>query len=92
MLSVTSLNTVFFFCGLGYWFKKMVVSWGAWVAQLVRQPTLAQVMMSQLVGWSPALGSVLTAQSLAPASDIVSLPLSTPPLLKLCVSLSLNNK
>ena len=65
---------------------------GAWVAQLVKCPTLAQVMISRFVGLSPALSSVLTAQSLEPASDSVSIHLSAPPLLILCVSLSRNNK
>ena len=65
---------------------------GAWVAQSVGQPTSAQVMISQLVGLSPASGSVLTAQSLEPASESVSVSLSTLHLLMLCVSLSLNNK
>ena len=41
--------------------------WGAWVAQLVKRLTLAQVMISWFVSSSPASGSVLTAQSLAPA-------------------------
>ena len=45
---------------------------GAWVAQLVKLPTSAQVMISQFVGSSPASGSVLTAWSLEPASDSVS--------------------
>ena len=61
---------------------------GAWVAQLVRRLTSAQVMISQFVSLSPAMGSVLTAQSLEPTSDSVSPPLSTPPLLMLCVSVS----
>ena len=39
---------------------------GTWVAQSVERPTLAQVMISPSVGSSPALGSVLTAQSLEP--------------------------
>ena len=34
---------------------------GAWVAQLVKRPTSAQVMFSQFMGSSPALGSMLTA-------------------------------
>ena len=54
--------------------------------------TSAQVMTSQFMGLSPASGSVLTARSLESASDSVSPPLSTLPLLTLCVSLSLNNK
>ena len=50
--------------------KKM--SRGTWVAQLVKCLTSTQVMISQLVGSSPASGSVLTAQSLGPVSDSVS--------------------
>ena len=42
------------------------------MAQLVERPTLAQVRVSQFVSLSPALGSVLTARSLEPASDSVS--------------------
>ena len=42
------------------------------MAQSVKHPTLAQVMISQFAGSSPASGSVLTAQSLEPASDSVS--------------------
>ena len=57
-----------------------------WVAQSVKCLTLAQVMISQLVSLSPMMGSVLTAQSLEPASDSC-LPLSAPPLLMLCLSL-----
>ena len=45
---------------------------GAWVAQLVKRPTLAQVMISRSGSSSPASGSVLTAQSLEPTSDSVS--------------------
>ena len=45
---------------------------GAWVAQSVERPTLAQVMFSQSVSSSPASGSVLTAQSLKPALDSVT--------------------
>ena len=41
--------------------------WGAWVAQLAERLTLAQVMILQFVGSSPASGSVLTSQSLEPA-------------------------
>ena len=60
------------------------------MAQSVERPTLAQVMISQLVDSSPASGSVLTAWSLEPASDSVSPPLSAPPMLML--SLSLDNE
>ena len=66
--------------------------WGAWVAQLFKCPNLAQVVTLQFVGSSPASGSVLTARTLEPASDSVSPPLSVPPMLMLCLSLSLHNK
>ena len=42
-------------------------------------------MISQFVSSSPALGCVLTAQSLEPASDSMS-PLSAPPPLVFCLS------
>ena len=58
---------------------------GAWVAQSVKRLISAQVMISQLVGSSPASGSVLTAWSLEPVSDSVSPSLSAPPLLALCL-------
>ena len=45
---------------------------GAWVAQSVGRPTLAQVMISRSVSSSPASGSGPMAQSLEPASDSVS--------------------
>ena len=50
----------------------------AWGAQSVKYSTSAQKMISRFVGWSPALGSVMTAQSLEPASGSASpsLPLS----------------
>ena len=59
--------------------------WGAWVAQYT---TSVQVMILRFMGSSPALGSVLTAQSLEPASDSVSssLSLSAPSQLVLSVS------
>ena len=66
--------------------------WGSWVAQSVKRPTSAQVMISQFVGSSPASGSVLTARSLEPASDSVSPSLSAPPPLAFSLSLSLKNK
>ena len=45
---------------------------GAWVAQLVKRPTLAQVMISQSLSSSPVSGSVLTARSLEPVLDSLS--------------------
>lgn len=65
-------------------------SWGAWVTQSVKHLTLAQVMISWFVGLSPVLGSVLTNQSLEPASDSVSPSLSIPSPLVLCLFLSLS--
>ena len=62
------------------------------MAQLVKRPTSAQVMISQSVGSSPVSGSVLTAWSLEPASDSVSPSLSAPLFLTLCLCLSLKNK
>ena len=62
--------------------------WGAWVAQSVKRPTSAQVIISQSVSSSPASGSGLMAQSLQPASDSVSPSLSAPPPFMLCLSLS----
>ena len=64
---------------------------GTQVAQ-VKHPTLAQAMISRFVSSSPASGSVLTAQSLEPASDFGSPSLSAPPLLVLSLSLSLSQK
>ena len=60
---------------------------GAWVAQSVKRLTSAQVMISQFLSSSPTLGSMQTAQSLEPASDSVSLNLSAPPVLMLCLFL-----
>ena len=58
------------------------------MAWSVKRPTSAQVMISRFVSSSPALGSVLTAQSLEPVSDSVSPFLSDPPPFMLCLSLS----
>ena len=55
-----------------------------WVARLVKGPTSAQVMTLRFVTSSPALGSVLTTQSLEPALDSVSPSLCE---LTLCVCL-----
>ena len=61
------------------------------MAQLVKCLILAQVMISQFVGSSPVSDSVLTAQSLEPASDSVSSSLSAPSPLALYLSLSQKN-
>ena len=50
---------------------------GAWVVQLVKRLTSAQVTISRSVSSSPALGSGLMAQSLEPV-PILCLPLSLP--------------
>ena len=62
------------------------------MAEPVKRPSLAEFMISRFVGSSPASGSVLTAQSLEPASDSVSPSFSAPPLLTPCFSPSKMNK
>ena len=66
-------------------------AWGAWVAQSVEHPSLAQVMISRFAGSNPALGCVLIAQSLELSLDSVS-PLSLPLTHSHSVSVSLKNK
>ena len=51
------------------------VTYGRLVARSVKRLTSAQVPVSRFEGLSPASGSVLTSQSLEPASDSVSLSL-----------------
>ena len=63
---------------------------GAWVAQMVKCPTWAQVMISRFVSCSPASGSGLTAQRLEPALSSVCVSLSAPSLCSLFLSLSLS--
>ena len=58
-------------------------SGGAWVAQSVGHPTLAQVTISRFVGSSPASGSVLAARSPEPRLDSVSPSLPAPVFLSL---------
>ena len=70
---------------------RMNNGWGAWVAQSV-ESNFGSGHDLTVREFEPRVGSVLTAQSLEPISDSVSPPLSTPPLLTLCVSQSLNNK
>ena len=64
------------------------------MAQSVKRPTSAQVMISRFMGSSPISGSGLTAQSLEPALDSASPSLSAPPPLARAraLSLSLKNK
>ena len=66
----------------------MIGQEGPWVAQSVKLPTSARVMISQFMSLSPASDSLLIAGSLEPASDSVSPSLSAPPLLTFCLSLS----
>ena len=63
--------------------KKSKEAWGTWVAQSVKRPTSAQVMISEFMGSSPASGSALTAPSLDPTSDSVSPSFSSLPSLVL---------
>ena len=72
-------------CSLIFLIKFKRNSRGSWVAQPVKRPTSAQVMISWFVSSSPTSGSVLTTQSLKPALDSC-LPLSAPPPLKLYLS------
>ena len=58
------------------------------MAQSVGCLTLAQVMILQFVSLSPMSGSVLTAQSLEPASDSRSPSLCPSPIHTLSLSLS----
>ena len=67
-----------------------MISLGCLVAQSIKHPTLAQVMISWLTSSSPTLDSVLTAQSLEPDSGSVSPSFSVPP--SLVFYLSLKNK
>ena len=62
-----------------------VLTMGIWVAQSVKRPTSAQVMISRSVSSSPTSDSVLTAQSLDPALDSVTPSLSAPSPFTLCL-------
>ena len=67
-------------------FHKIQHLWGSWVAS-AKCLTLAPGMISQFLGSSPTSDSVLTAQSLKPVLDSVSLSLSLP-LPRSCFSIS----
>ena len=71
---------------------KIGIPWGAWAARSAQRLPSAQVMISRPVSSSPASGSVLTAQSLEPASDSASPSLSLPLPHSRSVSLCLKNK
>ena len=80
------------FIAIQAYIKKQEKSWGAWVAQAIKRPTSAQVMISRSVSSSPMSGSVLTSQSLEPVSDSVSPSLYPSPThtLSVCLSVSLS--
>ena len=59
------------------------VSWGAWVVQSVERQASAQVVMSQFMSSSPALGSLLSVQGPPQISGPLSPFLSAPPPLAL---------
>ena len=63
---------------------------GTWLAQSVKRPTLAQVMVSLFPSSNPASGSVLKALSMEFASETVSPSLSAPPPFVFCLFLSLS--
>ena len=66
--------------------QKIVKVRGPWVAQLVTHMTLAQVIISQFVSLSPTSGC---ADSSEPGACFrFCLPLSAPPPLTLCLSVS----
>ena len=65
---------------------EVVVCRGIWVPQSVKHLTSALVMISLFMGSSPMSGSVLTAWSLEPASDSVSLSLCPSPTCALSLS------
>ena len=78
-------------CGLNFVFVLGVKDeqvWDAWLAQLVKHLTSAQVMISRSVSSSPTLVSQLSAQSLL---QIFCLPLSLL-LTTLCVCVCLSQK
>ena len=62
------------------------------MAQSAKHLTMAQVMIPWFMGPRPVSGSVLTAQSLEPASDSGSLSLSAPLPVVFALSLSEINK
>ena len=62
------------------------------MAQLVKRLTSVQIIISWFGSSSPTSDSGLTAQSLEPASDSVSLSLPAPPSHSVSLSLSLKMK
>ena len=70
---------------------KQIDQWGAWVAQSVKPPTSAQVMISPSLSLSPVSGSGWMARSLE-LLPILCLPLSLPLPRSCSVSVSKINK
>ena len=64
---------------------KSLVPWGNWVAQSVKRPTLAQVLISWFVSSSPALDSAVSTE---PTWDLLPPSLSVPFTVSLSLSLS----
>ena len=74
------------------WYSVFQQRRGAWVAQSLKHPTLAHVMIRRLVSSRPASDSVLTAWSLEPAFVSLSVCRTPPPTPRPCsFSLSLSN-
>ena len=64
----------------------------AGVARLVECSTSSQVMISRFMSLSPASSSVMTAQTLEPASDSVSLSLCPSSVLSLFLKIKLKSE
>ena len=71
-------------------FKIQISEAPGWLSWLIVRLQLRSI--SQVVSSSPTSGSVLTAQSLEPASDFGSPSLCVPPVLTLCLSLETISK
>ena len=82
--------------GILFWYNRKEWKWGTWVAQSIKHPTSAQVMIFcsghdlTVHGFKPHVG--LHANGAEPAWDSLSSldSLSPPPLLALSVSLKIN--
>ena len=84
-----SASSLYFFSQVFiFFFLKKMFFRGVWVSQSVKCQTSTQVMISRFVSSSPAWGPGLTAQSLEPALDSVSLSLCPSPIHALSLSLS----
>ena len=77
-------------CLAGVWQKPQSGQVHRWANQLSQEEALGELGPWSHSGWSPKSSSVLTARSLEPATDSVPPALSAPPLLMLCLSVSLS--